>query len=200
MQKGRATSSLQTKSGIIHIIVLVVVFILLAALVGGYIFAKRTTVKEENVASGILEVNSNSVTELETESTPTPKSTTTPKSVAKTTVKPTDAPQPTAPDPCEKYKDQSGLVYVKITLIAVGGSTNEPATISVKPIGDCPAGLPTGYTSEITYTAQPGNSVWKSPGFRPGEIRVNIEYKGNGYGYGVEGTIGTHDVNVNLKN
>lgn len=212
MQKGRATPKpfglrtqdrrLSAKSGIVHFFALGIVLLVVLAAVGVWAVAKRTRIEPKSETATILEVESNASPEPTIKPDPkgTPSPSSKPKVSTNVTSKPTPAPAVEFKDPCANYKDTQ-LVYVKVKLVPPTGALDENAKIVVKPGSDCPAGLPTGYTSQVERTVKPGDSLtWTSPGFTMGDIRVNVDYKGNGYGYDVEGTGGTHEVIINLKN
>lgn len=189
------------QKGIIHFFALGIILLVVLAAVGGWAVAKRTRIEPKNETVTVLEVESNASPEPTIKPDPKviPSPSLKPKVSTNLAPKPTPAPPVEFKDPCGKYKD-TPLVYVKVKLIPPTGTLDENAKIVVKPGNACPAGLPTGYTSQVEYTMKPGSTTWTSPGFTLGDIRVNVDYKGNGYGYDVEGTSGTHEVTVNLKN
>lgn len=184
--------------GFIYIIPLLLALIIFFVGTTVY-FASKTVGPLPSSTPSVFEINSLSSPAPSILPTPTAKPASSPK--LKTVLSKTPTPQPQAKleDPCAKYGDRAVLTFIKVKVNPPGGSLEQNATITISPRGDCPAKLPTGYTNNVTYTMSPGTTTWTSPGFTSGDLRVNVDYKGNGYGADVDGTSGTREVNFDLR-
>ncbi len=173
-------------------------------IIGGALIIYSRAIPTENKEESSLEPNNPKIIYIESDpstESATPTSSIKPSVIPKATKTQTKIISTPAPfeDPCKNYNQSNGLAYLKINLQYVDRQDTD-TIITVKPSGQCPAVIPTGETNPITKTISPGTTSWNSAGFGPGQLRVDVNYKGQGQGFDINFTSGNHNLTVDLKN
>jgi len=114
----------------------------------------------------------------------------------------TPTPKPTtAQTSCSQFKPADGLATITITLKEKSGqSLAGDWTVKIKPTGACPGMLSPGWNGELTEIVRQPTYTYKSPGFSPGQFRVDVNYHTSGSGFDVDATSGDHSNEVGVSN
>ncbi len=187
------------RKGFVFIPVLIIIALTLIGAIGYSIYQRSSSDKIDNSLENTKPTESPAFS---------PSPTTTPIPTATPTKKPVPTKKPNTPTPspvtnatgCSQFVPENGLATITINLKE---KDNQPLfgdwIVKIKPTGSCPAIMPYG-NQPVEAVIRQGTYTYTSPGFHPGQVRVDVNYHFSGEGFDMDAISGSHSREINVSN